>query len=238
MNPTTTRLNYMGKGPSIDLSLMPPAAESATLADLNLTTPSMFAPLIRHVRWDWMFDVSCHLAGQFRRLGMHCAGELGSPEGTGLMVDDAAAMTPMAAAHAWMIGLAQRSAMEIRQLEQIEQQRNHPMPHVTEITSVALLAGTTNPRGSSRRLSDALRKIATELTQLCQNDGVQAQFVFARPMGSVSPITQQHAVPLAACRVRALGTTPEKLVQALKKAIQTAGATGELLVMSNVWVSA
>lgn len=236
MNPTTSRLNYLGHNPSVDLQITPPASESATLADLNLQAPSMFAPLVRHVRWDWMFDVSCHLAAQFRRLGMSCAGKLGSPEGTGLMVDDVAAMTPMAAAHAWMIGLAQRSAMEIRQLEQLDEQRNYMTPDVVEITTVALLAGTTSPRGSSRRLSEALRKVAESLANICQNEGVQAQFVYSRPMSSVSPITQQHAVPLAACRVRALGISSERLINILKQALQAPGVTNEILVMSNVWL--
>lgn len=235
MNPATTRLNYLGKSPAIDLTITPPAPEAATLADLNLQAPSMFAPLIRHVRWDWMFDVSCHLAAQFRRLGMACAGKLGSAEATGLMVDDVNAMTPMAAAHAWMIGLAQRSAMEIRQLELVDQQRSPLAPNVTEITTVALLAGTTNPRGSSRRLSDALRKVAESLAIVCQKEGVQAQFVYSRPMSSVSPITQQHAVPLAACRVRALGVSSGRLGELMRRALETPSATGELLVMSNVW---
>lgn len=237
MNPATSRLNYLGHSPSIELQLTPPASDSATLADLNLQAPSMFAPLVRHVRWDWMFDVSCHLAGQFRRLGMSCAGKLGSTDGTGLLVDDVNAMTPMAAAHAWMIGLAQRSAMEIRQLEQLDEQRNYMTPDVVEITTVALLAGTTNPRGSSRRLSDQLRLVAEALATLCQNEGVQAQFVFSRPMSTVSPITQQHAVPLSACRVRAIGITAPRLVEILKKALQTPTPTGELLVMSNVWLT-
>ena len=236
MNPTTARLNYMGQSPSIDMTLTPPAPESATLADLNLQTPSMFAPLVRHVRWDWMFDVSCHLAGQFRRLSMDCAGKLGSPEGTGLMVDDVAAMTPMAAAHAWMIGLAQRSAMEIRQLELLDQQRLQPTPDITEITTVALLAGTSDPRNSSRRLSLALRKVAENVATLCQSEGVQAQFAYSRPMSSVSPITQQNAVPLAACRVRAIDTTSERLIEILRLALRNSGSCGELLVLSNVWL--
>jgi hypothetical protein len=142
----------------------------------------------------------------------------------------------MAAAHAWMIGLAQRSAMEIRQLEQLDEQRNYMTPDVVEITTVALLAGTTSPRGSSRRLSEALRKVAESLANLCQSEGVQAQFVYSRPMSSVSPITQQHAVPLAACRVRALGISSERLIGILKQALQAPGVTNEILVMSNVWL--
>ena len=243
MNPSSTRsANSLGQAAVPDMSDIVFNAAMASFSNLSSDVPAAVAPLVSHVRWDEMLSVSGRLAIQFRRLGMACLGSPSSAKGAGFIVDDPKALTPMAAGHAWVLGLAQRAAMEIRQIELLDETRSFPQMQVTEITTVALLAGTTNPTGARDRLSAALGRVAVALAGECQGVGQQAQFVCSKPSAIVSPINAQQAVPFAACRIRAIGMSAQELTAALTKAVRHAGeiegeGTGEVLMLSNIWMA-
>lgn len=244
MNPASLRHSVsLGQTAGNDLSDLVFKAAKASFNNLSSDVPAAIASLVGHVRWEEMLSVSGRLAMQFRRLGMACLGSPSDARGAGFVVDDPSALTPMAAAHAWVLGLAQRAAFEIRQMEMLEDTRAFPQMQVTEVTSVALLAGTTNPRGARDRLVMALGRVAAALATGCQVAGKQAQFVWSKPSAMVSPINGQQAVPFAACRVRAVGMGADELMLMLNKAICSAGeqegqGTGEVLMLSNIWLAA
>ena len=57
----------------------------------------------------------------------------------------------------------------------------------------------------------------------------------------ISPINGQQAVPFAACRVRAVGVGADDLTVMLDKAVRSGGdgkGTGEVLMLSNIWLAA
>ncbi len=243
MNPASLRNNApLSQTAGSDLSDLVFKAAKASFNHLSCDVPAAIASLVGHVRWEEMLSVSGRLAMQFRRLGMSCLGSPSDARGSGFVVDDPAALTPMAAAHAWVLGLAQRAAFEIRQMELLEDTRAFPQMQVTEVTTVALLAGTTNPRGARDRLVVALGRVAAALAKECQGAGWQAQFVWGKPSSMVSPINGQQAVPFTACRVRAIGVSADELTAMLTKVIRSAGetegeGTGEVLMLSNIWLS-
>lgn len=219
------------------------SAAQASFTNLSTEVPKVIAPLVAHMRWEEMLAVSGRLAMQFRRLGMACLGSPSDAKGSGFLVDDPKALSPMAAAHAWVMGLAQRAAFEIRQTELLEDTRAFPQMQVTEVTTVAILAGTTNPNGARDRLAMALGRVAVALARECQGEGRQAQFVCSKPTAIVSPINGQQALPFAACRIRAVGLSAEELTAALSRAVRFAGeiegqGTGEVLMLSNIWHAA
>ena len=237
MNPASLRQSVsLAQTAGSDLSDLVFKAAKASFNNLSSDVPAAIAPLVGHVRWEEMLSVSGRLAMQFRRLGMACMGSPSDARGAGFVVDDPEALTPMAAAHAWVLGLAQRAAFEIRQMELLEDTRAFPQMQVTEVTTVALLAGTTNPRG-------ALSRVAEALATACQGAGWQAQFVWSKPSAMISPINGQQAVPFAACRVRAVGVGADDLTVMLDKAVRSVGqgegkGTGEVLMLSNIWLAA
>ncbi len=199
---------------------------TATTQEEQTSQPSAAVnSLLQLVRWDWMLDVSGKLASQLRRLGARSQNQ----SNAGLLADDPSALTPMTSAHGWMIQMAFRGAMDILEFEE-----SAPLPpHISEITTVASLVGTTNPRNAKHRLTLALRDVAATFTQACHNEGIQAQFVFCRPMSALSPITQQQALPFTVCRVLALNSSETALTAILERALQQSRATTELLVMSS-----
>ena len=244
MNPASLRHSVsLGQAAGADLSDLVFKAAKASFNNLSTDVPAAIASLVGHVRWEEMLSVSGRLAMQFRRLGMACMGSPSDSRGAGFVVDDPEALTPMAAAHAWVLGLAQRAAFEIRQMELLEDTRAFPQMQVTEVTTVALLAGTTNPRGARDRLVMALGRVAAALATECQGSGWQAQFVWSKPSSMISPINGQQAVPFAACRVRAIGVGADDLTEMLSKVVRSAGesegkGTGEVLMLSNIWLAA
>ena len=241
MNPASTRQSSLPlPSTGSDMSELVYNSALASFANLTSEVPKVIAPLVAHVRWEEMLSVSGRLATQFRRLGMACVGSPTDAKGSGFIVDDPKALTPMAAAHAWVMGLAQRAAFEIRQSELLDDTRAFPSMQVTEVTTVAMLAGTTNPNGSRDRLAMALSRVAMALTRDCQGEGRQVQFVWSKPSAIVSPVNSQQALPFAACRVRAIGLTADEVTAALSKAVRFAGeaegqGTGEVLLLSNIW---
>jgi len=194
--------------------------------------PAMIAPLVSGLMWERMAELSGHMVMQLRRLGAGCDDvSVGKFE---LMVDEPRALTPIAAAHAWMVAMAQPAALEIRRIEKDEMVSAPSAADVAEITAVAILAGSENPRGSARRLTKVLQSLACDFATACHKRGANAQFQFARPLQSVSPVTHHTAVPLATCRLRAVGLSCAQLRDLLKELVHDRGALGggELLVVS------
>jgi len=192
----------------------------------------MIAPLVSSLMWERMAELSGHMVVQLRRLGAGC--EESSVGKFELMVDEPKALTPIAAAHAWMVAMAQPAALEMRRMEKEEIVPVLSDVGVTEVTAVAILAGSENPRGSGRRLTKALQSLAGDFATACHKRGANAQFLFARPLQSVSPVTHHTAVPLATCRLRAVGLGGTELREMLKGLVHDRGALGggELLVLS------
>ncbi len=194
-----------------------------------------FAPEMRE---DWLLWASGRLAIQFRDLGMACLGNPLSDDQCGFIADEPAALTPVCAWHSWLVAMAHRGALEIRQLEMLDQNRGAAPAEITEISSVALLAGCIDPRGAGRRLSRELRAISQRFVAACAAEGSRAQFVFGDSVQARSPVTKQSGVPFAACRIRAEGLIPRAVHEHLRTAIRPQGntPTGEVLVMSNLWL--
>lgn len=192
----------------------------------------MIAPLVSGLMWERMAELSGHMVMQLRRLGAGCdESSVGKFE---LMVDEPKALTPIAAAHAWMVAMAQPAALEMRRMEKEDSVPVQTEVEVAEVAAVAILAGSENPRGSGRRLTKVLHSLASDFAIACHKRGVNAQFLFARPMQSVSPVTHHTAVPLATCRLRAVGLSGAELRELLKGLVHDRGALGggELLVLS------
>ncbi len=191
----------------------------------------------------WVLSASSRLVRQFRELGTACMGRAHSEEVTGIISDEPEQMTSQAMTNAWMLAIAQRTAVDIRQLEVVDTVRGCGAMAEVEINSVALLAGCTERDGSGARLTKALQNVACRTLELCDQRGARAQFLSGIPVQSISPLTKQSGLPFTTCRVRAEGISTEGLLEVLREAIRSAGGaentpTGELLVMSNLWLDA
>lgn len=195
--------------------------------------PAIIAPLVSSLKWERMFELSGHMVSQLRRLGSACEPVPGSK--FELMVDDPSALTPIAAAHAWMIAMAQPAALEMRRMEEMVEGGAVPEGGpVAEVAAMTILAGCTNPRGSGRRLTLALQRLAKSFAETCYKRGLNGQFCFAKPLQSVSPVTHHTAVPMAACRMRVAGMTAEQTRELLKELVHNRPELGggEVLVLS------
>jgi hypothetical protein len=214
---------------------MPSTIKEISIVD-SLSPSELIAPLVKNFPFEHMWAMSGRVLSQFQSLDMQCIGSPTTTSGTELIVDEPTGLSPLTAAHAWMIGLAQRGAMDLRQQELLEQGRV-PQQNVVELTTVALLAGCTNPRGTHKRLTEALNRLAVSLSRHPDLANRTMQFLHAKPTQAVSPFTRQMAVPFVACRFRAIGITAEKLISALKDAVKDNEPTGEVLVLSNLWLA-
>ena len=220
-----------------------PSLQPQTLSESNLRPPAMVEALIKEVRWDWMFDVACNLSGKFRTLGMICPGSPNEMKSAVLMGSEPGADAAVAAAHSWVVALAQRAAVEIRQLELLEEPRIVLPPGMVEMTCVAFLATTINSRGTGKRLTKALRTVAEQMTRDCESGATVpgtgiVQMVHSTPVQIMSPIGGQMALPLGAVRIRFLGFEMQDVLSALKAAMESAakeGEPGDVLVLSNLW---
>jgi hypothetical protein len=195
--------------------------------------PAIIAPLVSSLKWERMFEFSGHMVSQLRRLGSACEPVPGSK--FELIVDDPSALTPIAAAHAWMIAMAQPAALEMRRMEEMLDGGVMPASNsVAEVAAMAILAGCTNPRGSGRLLTLALQRLAQGFAKACHKRGLNGQFCFAKPLQSVSPVTHHTAVPMAACRLRVAGLTAAQSCELLKELVHNHPELGggEVLVLS------
>jgi len=210
----------------------PISASDISTAPLPLP-PAIIAPLVSSLKWERMFELSGHMVSQLRRLGSACEPVPGSK--FELIVDDPAALTPIAAAHAWMIAMAQPAALEMRRMEEQAEGVVSPVSQdVADVAAMAILAGCTNPRGSGRRLTQSLQRLAVRFAEACCKRGLNGQFCFAKPLQSVSPVTHHTAVPMAACRLRVAGMSAAQARELLKELVhhQPELGGGEVLVLS------
>jgi hypothetical protein len=246
MNPSADRHQFSGHLPQLNLSSdKVPSLQPQTLSESNLRPPPMVEALIKNVRWDWLFDVACNLSAKFRALGMMCPGSANEMKSAMLMGSEPGDDATLAAAHAWVVALAQRAAIEIRQLELLDEPRIVLPADMVEVTCVAFLATTGNSRGSGRRLTRALRALAQIVTQDCENGATvpgagMVQFVHGLPVQMVSPVGGEMAMPVAAVRIRFRGFEVSEVLAALKSAMQNAateGKAGDVLVLSNLWTA-
>jgi hypothetical protein len=213
------RIPPSGSIPGLDLSNQSiPLLNPKSMADIQLHAPTEVSALLQKLRWDWFFDLSCGIAAQHRELGV--TGTQGRVEDATILVNSVINLTPAAAAHAWVIALAQRAAMEIRQMEQDEGSSRSPLPHgVGELAGVAFLASTHSPRGTGRRLTLALQRLALDVTAAL-GAGASVQFLHRRPVQLASPVIPGCAVPLAAYRVRYQGCSVENLRKVMSQIVQ------------------
>jgi hypothetical protein len=248
MNQTHNRLLYPGSLPALDLSPNPmPSWQPFTLQDSKLEMPLAVANLLKDIRWDWIFDLSCNLAGQFRSLGMICPAPMVGEPAAAIMVDDPRSMSAEATAHAWVLSMVQRTAMEIRQLELLDEPRQISQPLVTEISGIAYFASSENTRNTGKRLTKALCQIASGMTDRCDaadsGAGESAiQFMHTRPVQLVSPVVDETAVPVAAYRVRFSGISVRHVIESLREALAVMHGEeaspmeqGDVLVLSSLW---
>jgi hypothetical protein len=214
------RIPPSGSLPELDLSNQSiPLLNPKSMADIQLHAPPEVSAIIRNMRWDWFFDLSCNIAGQHRDLGV--TGLQGRVEDATILVNSIINLTPAAAAHAWVIALAQRAAMEIRQLEQTEGNSHRTLlaPGVGELAGVAFLAASHHHRGTGRRLSVGLQRLALDVTAAL-GSGASVQFLHRRPVQLASPVIPDCAVPLAAYRVRYQGCTVEEVRRVMAQIVQ------------------
>ena len=234
--------------PQIDLSAdlsSSSQSQPQTLSESNLRPPAMVQELIKGVRWDWMFNVASNLATRFRSLGMICPGSPNEMKSAVLMGCEPGDDAAVAAAHAWVVALAQRAAVEIRQIELLEEPRVVLPPEMVEVVSVAFLASSKNRRGSAKRLTGALRCVALHMTNGCESGATVPgagiiQMVHSLPVQMLSPLGEKMALPLGAVRIRFSGFSMEQVSAALQAAMELAskeGDPGDVLVMSNLWVA-
>ncbi len=250
MNPIVNRLLYLGSQPTLDLSpkpQQPSAWQPYTLNDSKIAMPAEVAKLVNSVRWDWIFELSCNLAGQFRSLGMTCAGPAMGEPAASIMVDDRRAMSVEATAHAYVLSMVQRTAMEIRQLELLEEPRQMNAAQVTEVSGIAYIASSKNPRNTGKRLTKALCQIAGDMAARCDAGDVvpgrgTVQFMHSRPVQLASPVVKRTAVPVAAYRLRFSQMSAQHVIASLRDALemmQREGDSpmekGDVLVLSNLW---
>ena len=248
MNPTTNRLLYPGSLPKLDLSPSPmPSWQPSTLNDSKFEMPAAVADLLKGVRWDWIFDLSCNLAGQYRALGMICPAPTVGEPAAAIMVEDPRSLCTVGKAHAWVLSMVQRTAMEIRQLEQLDEPLPMNAASVTEVSGIAYIASSKNRRNSGKRLTQALCKIAGDMAQRCDAGDVvpgrgKVQFMHSRPVQLVSPVVQRMAVPVAAYRLRFSQMSTQHVIASLRDALEMMHAEGEspmekgdVLVLSNLW---
>ncbi len=246
MNPSANRHQFSGPMPQINLSAdKTPSAQPQMLSDSNLRPPPMVEALIKNVRWDWLFDVACSLSARFRALGMMCAGSTHEMKSTVMMGSEPGDKAVLAAAHSWVMALAQRAAIEIRQLELLDEPRIVLPADMVEITCVAFMATTGNPRGTGSRLTAALRLLAGKVTQECEASATvpgtgMIQVVHGQPVQMMSPVGPKMAMPVAAVRIRFRGFEMSEVLASLKSSLEAAGAqgkTGDVLVLSNLWTA-
>lgn len=213
------RIQTPGPLPELDLSNQAsPLLNPKSMADIQLHAPAEVSALLRGMRWDWFFDLSCSIAGQHRELAV--TGTQGRVEDATILVNSAISLSAPAAAHAWVIALAQRAAMEIRQLEQpLDAKPSRQSSTVGELAGVAFLAACQQHRGTGRRLSLALQRIALDLTASL-GGGASVQFLHRRPVQLASPIIEKTVVPMAAYRVRYQGCEVEDLRRVMAEIVR------------------
>jgi hypothetical protein len=203
--------------------------------------PAPIAPLMTGLESGWLFDAAAKLSSLFHDLGTPCLGTPRTDDDCGFICDEVGNLTPVCASHVWLMALAQRGAISLCEDQQLQLGRSLSGSLHSELNTVALLAGCTNPVHQNRLLTTALAHVSRRFVSVFHARGVRAQFLYSKALSSNSPITKGSPLPFTACRVRAEGTTPETLLTVLRDSIRYAGGaantpTGEVLIMSNLWL--
>jgi hypothetical protein len=216
----TQRIHSSADIPAIDLSSQAsvPLLSPQSLADIQLHAPPEVSKLLRKLRWSWFFDISCNIAQQHRDLGV--LGHQGEVEDATILASNDITLNAEAAAHAWVMALAQRAAMEIRQLEQVDSPRSVLPQGVSELAGVAFFATSENARGSGRRLTAALQRLAGAVT-LALGAHATVEFVYRRSVQLASPVKEKCAIPMAAYRIRYRSCTSEQVRGIISKIVKT-----------------
>jgi hypothetical protein len=216
MNPQ--RLLSIAEIPTIDLSSKAPLLSPHSLAEIQLQAPPEVSKLLGKLRWSWFFDISCSIAQQHRELGV--LGQQGQIEDATILLNQQLSLNAEAAAHAWVMALAQRAAMEIRQLEVLDQPRSVLPEGINELAGVAFFGSSKNPRGTGRRLIQALQQLAQYVTAQLVNSA-SVEFLHRRPVQMVSPVLDKCAIPMAAYRIRYRGCTLEQMRDITSQIVKT-----------------
>lgn len=216
--------------------------QPANLADECLLLPAQAQRAVQRIEWERMFDFSCKVAHHLRRLGVRFA-ESVVPRSAVLIASNQQTVPPTASAHAFLMSLAQRAAIDMAGLMTPESQpATAGVP--SEICGVAFLAETCRRSEASQRLAETLRRVAHQTTDSCsvgRSSRPSFQFSHSRPAEIRSPIPGGGMMPVAGYRIRFAGCGTASVLQALADALhhlpvapQMRGKA-DILVLSNLW---
>lgn len=201
--------------------------------------------MVSKVQWEWMFDFSCAVARQLRQVGLILE-ERDSTNGAVFIANDQRHVSPVASAHAYLMTLAQRSAIEMVGLTR-EPANQAPPPKCQEISGVAFFAECAGKRGTGRRLSETLHLLAQEVTYRCSaemGECASVQFFHSRPAQARSPISGSGTLPVSGYRIRFSGCDHEQMLQAMADSVQAlppphrVAEKADIMVLSNLWCTA
>lgn len=212
------------------------------LADECLLMPDLVQDMVGSIEWEQMFDFSCKVACHLRRLGARLD-DSAIPHGAVLIASDDHSVSTTASAHAFLMSLAQRAAIEMAGLttpDSTSAKTNSP----SEICGVAFLAESSHRSDAAQRLNDILRLVAHRTADSCAANRCvppMLQFSHSRPAGIQSPVAGGGTIPVAGYRIRFAGCETESVLQALADALQSLPAApcahgrADVLVLSNLW---
>lgn len=224
-------INSLPELPSLgDASDIPLASAAMQLGHLGFQVPQPLKNMLSKVDWEWFREVSSRIARQYRRLQVGEAEWVREIPVRPMMMDDETPLPEIAGAHAWLMALAQRAGMEVRDTELEVLGTAGTYRGVFEIAGVATLTGDVNPRGTGRRLNGILSALAADLVLRCQNESAEAnvQFVHRKALQIKSPVDELLALPMAAYVIRFTGIKPEVVADALQQSLASVSeALGE-----------
>ncbi len=214
------------------------------LAAEGICVPDDVRRQIESIHWDWMFDFSCALARQLRRVGARLPSPASAP-GVVLVAGEHQSLPLAASVHAFVTPLAQRAAMEIASLAEPADETDAPSQW-HEISGIAFFAETASHRGSGRRLAETLQEVLTHAAWLCAGAGTgfmapRISFARCKPATARSPVGGQEVIPVAGYKVKLAGCEPQAVMQALGDSIhelppaRRRGKRADVLVLSSLW---
>lgn len=216
--------------------------QPTNLADECLLLPAQAQDVVQRIEWEHMFEFSCKVARHLRRLGVRFT-ESVVPRGAVLIASNQQTVPPAASAHAFVMSLAQRAAIDMAGLMTPEF-----LPTTagvsSEICGIAFLAETCRRNDASQRLGETLRRVAHQTTDSCAAGRASSpafQFSHSRPAEIRSPIPGGGLMPVAGYRIRFAGCRTASVLQALADALRNlpvapqARGRADILVLSNLW---
>lgn len=215
------------------------------VTDELLHLPDQVRGIVENIKDDWMFDFSCAVARQLRQVGVRLDDHL-SASGAVLIANEQQTVSPVTSAHAFLMSLAQPTAIEMAGL-MMDSSQPSPSSACSEISGVAFFSESATKHGSSLRLSQTLQWVAYETAQRCAADGFTSPSIWfhhSKPTNARSPIEGYGVMPVAGYRIRFSGCSPESVLQALADAVQSlppahrVGDRSDVMVLSNLWTPA